>query len=96
MQVEPNGDVTTRSRARQITMSLTTTAAVEAGTPPTPLDGPPSTPPASPPATPPSIQELEARLAAAQERLAAATAQRDAYRDALVRVRLAMHSVPGV
>jgi hypothetical protein len=88
MQVEPNGDVTTRACARQISMSLTTTAAVEAGTPPTAPDGPPS--------TPPSIQELEQRLAAAQDRLAAATAQRDAYRDALVRVRLAMHSVPGV
>jgi outer membrane protein TolC len=73
-------------------MSLTTTAPVEAGTPPTAPDGPPSTPPLAPP----SIQELEARLAAAHERLAAATAQRDAYRDALVRVRLAMHSLPGV
>ena len=88
MQVEPNGCVTNGPGVRLDTMSLTT-APPEAGTPPTSTDG-------TTPATPPSIQELEARLAAANERLAAATAQRDAYRDALVRIRLAMHSIPGV
>jgi len=30
------------------------------------------------------------------DRLAVATAQRDAYRDALVKIRLAMHAMPGL
>jgi hypothetical protein len=88
MQVEPNGCVTDRPRHCLPTMSLTT-ALTEAGTFPTTADEHTAT-------HTPSIEELEARLAAANERLAAATAQRDAYRDALVRIRLAMHSIPGV
>jgi hypothetical protein len=87
-QVWPNGGVTARPLTCLVCMSLTTSAPSEAGAPPTHDDHL---------ATGlPSIQELEARLAAANERLAAATAQRDAYREALVRIRLAMHSIPGV
>ncbi len=43
-----------------------------------------------------TAEELAEQLVLLNERLAAATAERDAYRDALVRIRLAMHGMPGV
>lgn len=43
-----------------------------------------------------TAEELAEQLALLNERLAAATAERDAYRDALVRIRLAMHGMPSL
>jgi len=88
MRTRPFGAVITPADARLSGMSTSTPALMSVPAPSAPSA--PTDEPAQ------SVEDLQARLDQLNARLAVATAERDAYRDALVRVRLAMHGMPSL
>jgi hypothetical protein len=90
-QVEPFVDVTAPPATRLTHMTAPTLFAAAPSTSPAQDAGAADTEHG-----PEHVEQLAAQLAVLNERLAVATAQRDAYREALVKIRLAMHSMPGL